>query len=496
MLRIPFTWILVAIFMLGPSLAGAFSFGVGEKDHTPIYELEPDRAKLKAERQRLRKERKELKKKKKALNKARCDLKKKKRKLDKRLKQQKKREADGKLGQEPSADDIRARRNAVEKELSKTEVDRKQVKEELKENFDYIQETKNFLITPFAAPSYTPEMGFLVTGGALMSWKTKRLEPNLQRSSLLIFAGYSHTGTTIVATRFVSFWLKDWLRVNQMLWFKDIPDNYWGVGYEAGSEPAEPNSHTNYHRRWWDLRLEFLGKMWIDDLYGGLVMNFNQTVAVDEADTMVGKDEDKVPPDPYYKNYGANNYNGGLGFRVNYDTRDVVVNAFSGFYVGAEAVFYGPYLGGKNTYQILDLDYRQYITLGRKGSTLAWRIASRIGFGDVPWGELSMAGNPFDLRGYRWGRFRDKTSLLGILEYRIQFKRIRRKPHQSALSPHGIVYWAGAGAVAETYAGMTRWLPNTGIGYRFELQPRMNVRLDFGVGRDTQAVYFNFLESF
>jgi hypothetical protein len=52
------------------------------------------------------------------------------------------------------------------------------------------------------------------------------------------------------------------------------------------------------------------------------------------------------------------------------------------------------------------------------------------------------------------------------------------------------------GAVAETYAGMNRWLPNTGIGYRFELQPRMNVRLDFGVARDTQAVYFNFLESF
>ena len=107
-----------------------------------------------------------------------------------------------------------------------------------------------------------------------------------------------------------------------------------------------------------------------------------------------------------------------------------------------------------------------------------------------------MVGNPFDLRGYRWGRYRDKTSLLGLLEYRIQFKRIRRKPHQSPLSPHGIVYWAGAGAVGETYADMNRWLPNTGIGYRFELQPRMNVRLDFGVARDTQAVYFNFLESF
>jgi hypothetical protein len=474
--------------MLLPSLAGAFSFGVGEKDHTPIYELEPDEARLRAERERLREVRKELKKEKKALNRERCDLKKKRRELDQQLKAQKKREAQGKSGEGPSADEIGAERNTVIERLVAVETERKQVKEELSDNFQLIQETKNFLITPFVAPSFTPEMGFLVTGGALMSWKTKRLEPKLQRSSLMVFAGYSHTGTTIVAERFVSFWLKDWLRVNQMLWFKDIPDNYWGVGYEAGSRWAEPNSHTNYHRRWWDVHAEFLGKMGIEDLYGGLVMNFNQTVATDVNETMA--------QEPNYVKYGSNNYNGGLGFTIQYDTRDVVVNAFSGFAVSFEAIFYGPYMGGKNTYQVLDLDYRQYITLGQKGSTLAWRITSRLGFGDVPWGELSQVGNPFDLRGYRWGRYRDKTSLLGLLEYRIQFKRIRRKPHQSPLSPHGIVYWAGMGAVAETYAGMNRWLPNTGIGYRFELQPRMNVRLDFGVARDTQAVYFNFLESF
>ena len=95
MLRNHFTWILVVTFMLSPGLAEAFSFGVGEKDHVPLYETEPDKAKLKAERQRLRNDRKELKKKKKALYKERCELKKQKRKLDRQLKQQKKREAPG-----------------------------------------------------------------------------------------------------------------------------------------------------------------------------------------------------------------------------------------------------------------------------------------------------------------------------------------------------------------------------------------------------------------
>jgi hypothetical protein len=40
------------------------------------------------------------------------------------------------------------------------------------------------------------------------------------------------------------------------------------------------------------------------------------------------------------------------------------------------------------------------------------------------------------------------------------------------------------------------FLPNFGLGYRLEVQPRMNVRLDFGFGRDNFGFYFNFTEAF
>ena len=50
------------------------------------------------------------------------------------------------------------------------------------------------------------------------------------------------------------------------------------------------------------------------------------------------------------------------------------------------------------------------------GKTLAWQFRTRIGKGDVPWGELSQPGTPFDLRGYRWGRYRDKSMLYMVLE--------------------------------------------------------------------------------
>ena len=40
------------------------------------------------------------------------------------------------------------------------------------------------------------------------------------------------------------------------------------------------------------------------------------------------------------------------------------------------------------------------------------------------------------------------------------------------------------------------FLPNGGFGYRLELQPRSNVRVDFGFGRNSRGIYFNFTEAF
>ena len=39
-------------------------------------------------------------------------------------------------------------------------------------------------------------------------------------------------------------------------------------------------------------------------------------------------------------------------------------------------------------------------------------------------------------------------------------------------------------------------LPNVGVGYRFAVQGRLNARVDIGVGRESQALYFNFNEAF
>jgi outer membrane protein assembly factor BamA len=162
---------------------------------------------------------------------------------------------------------------------------------------------------------------------------------------------------------------------------------------------------------------------------------------------------------------------------------------------------YGRILGGDNEYRILDIDYRQYAGLGRIGKTLAWTVRSRLGFGGVPWAELSQIGSSNDLRGYRQGRYRDKAMIYGIVEYRYQFTSQKRK---QGLSRHGLVGWIGAGSIADRFQDFSDWLPNWGVGYRLEVQPRMSVRADIGFGKEylesgdvfEPSIYFNFTEAF
>ena len=64
--------------------------------------------------------------------------------------------------------------------------------------------------------------------------------------------------------------------------------------------------------------------------------------------------------------------------------------------------------------------------------------------------------------------------------------------------------WGGIGSIGGNLGGLDGWLPNWGVGYRFEVQPRMSVRGDVGFGREfldsgntfVPSVYFGFTEAF
>ena len=249
-----------------------------------------------------------------------------------------------------------------------------------------------------------------------------------------------------------------------------------------------PTVHTrvtlqqNIHSSWFQFNPKILWQF-KEHLFIGPAINLNYT-----------KGEDACPAvanDPTYAKYNPYPFNSGLGVVFQYDSRDIPVNAWKGTFVEVSATFFGSYLGGQNSYQVYDFDLRKYFKIKKPGHTIALQLRGRFGYNNMPYGEMSQLGTPFDLRGYTWGRYRDNSMLFGIAEYRHMFYK-----SSGEVSPHGAMIWTGAGAIGTTAKDFQNWLPNFGIGYRLTVQPRMNLRLDYGFGRETSGFYFNFNEAF
>jgi outer membrane protein assembly factor BamA len=292
----------------------------------------------------------------------------------------------------------------------------------------------------------------------------------------------SSTGAYFIGTKVTTFWLQDKLRIYADINFKEMPDHYWGVGYDEGFNTEKSDTTTAYTRTWWQFYPRFLWQF-RKHLFLGPLIDFNYTKGKEASE--------RVQKDPYYSEFNDRPFNSGFGVVFQYDSRDIPVNAWKGAFVEVLLAMYGPYLGGDNAYQVLGIDLRKYWPIKREGRTIAAQLRGRFSAGDVPYGEMSQPGTPFDLRGYTWGRYRDESMVYGIGEYRHMFRK-----KDGSLSPHGFVAWVGVGTLGETVEKFGEWLPSIGLGYRLEVQPRMNLRIDIGFGKDTRGFYFNFNEAY
>ncbi len=215
---------------------------------------------------------------------------------------------------------------------------------------------------PFIAPSVGPEIGLMLNLGGLISFRTDRNDPDLQRSSLPFSLGYSTTKVFNLNLRPVVFFKNDKNRIAGDIWMKNMPDNYWGVGFDKAREPEKPDSTTKYQRVWWQVFLKLTHRFG-KNFYAGFLIDFNQTNASSLNATM--KEDPNVIAD------GTNIQNVSIGLLAQYDTRDFMVNAYKGIFMELSSNIYSKAFLGKSNYQIIILDYRQYKTIKRPGMTLA-----------------------------------------------------------------------------------------------------------------------------
>jgi hypothetical protein len=348
-------------------------------------------------------------------------------------------------------------------------------------------EGNSFKLMPYVAPSYTPETEWLFSAGGLITFKTQK-DRFLNLSSIPFSAGYSTNGSIAIRAMNVIYWKDDNIRSIGEFQLRDMPDNYWGIGYHNGDTVPQGPSTTGYTRNYWRFYQRLMFRT-TKKIFVGLVVDINRARAMDM--------NPRMEQDIHVVEGGTDIFNTGIGLEVNYDSRDFVQNAYEGVFISGMFTAYDDAFGGETDYNILELDYRQYQTIKRKRRTLAWQVKTRITFsGSTPWTDKSMLGGFENMRGYTMGRFRDDNMMFTTLEYRHMFKRKTPNKKNNYDSRFGYVAWIGTGSVSSTIETFEHWLPNAGVGIRAELQPRMNIRVDYGIAKGETGLYITFAEVF
>ncbi len=341
-------------------------------------------------------------------------------------------------------------------------------------------------------------------------YRSDRSDQSIQPSNVSFFGNVSTSGFYMLGIRGSHILPKDKYRLLYTVYFYSMPSDYWGIGYDAGSNDS---FYWSYLRLQAQMKTDFLFKL-SHNLFFGPMVSF---------DFVKGNNfKKKNPNDPRTVEQiiaGEKSRIGttGIGASVVYDSRDVITDCHNGIYFKIEQGFYPKFLGNKYDFMMTDIIFDTYNRVW-KGGILAFDLHGKFNYGNVPWTMKSRMGGQFRMRGYYEGQYRDRN--VGEIQVELRqhvWKRngvvfyyegqyrdnnlieVQLELRQHLWKRNGMVLWVGAGNVFENFRkfNFSETLPNFGIGYRWEFKSRVNVRLDLGFGKDFKTGFmFNINEAF
>lgn len=177
-----------------------------------------------------------------------------------------------------------------------------------------------------------------------------------------------------------------------------------------------------------------------------------------------------------------------IGGVVNWDSRDNTIAAYSGSLYQLTALLYRSAFGSDFDFTDIQIDARSFHEILPQ-QILAIQASGEFMNGNVPFHYLARFGGAGLLRGYYDGRYRDKQCIALQAEYRIP-----------VWWRFGLAGFAGAAQVADRigHFGLGRFWLAGGAGIRFAWNPeeRVNLRIDYGVGNNSNGLYITVTEAF
>ena len=327
---------------------------------------------------------------------------------------------------------------------------------------------KRFSISVLGGPSYASDSKFGLGLAGVAHYRLNGCE-DIQPSNATITGSITTAGFWKLGIEGTTFFPDDRMRINYEMNVEYAPRDFWGIGYEHGNID---DYHTQLHEHHYKVKGELLFRL-ANDLYAGPMLQWDYASSgkVDKVELFEGQDQ-------VVRNYG-------VGLTLQYDSRDLVTNAFSGVYLYLNQVFRPRFLWNHYAFSTTEFEGCYYHKAWRD-AVIAGQVTALFNLGNPSWAMMALMGDSHSMRGYYHGRYRDKHMVTAQVELR-----------QYVYRRFGFVVWGGAGSVFHDSDSFRNWLPNYGLGLRWEFRRRVNVRLDYGFGKRGQSGFmFNINEAF
>lgn len=321
------------------------------------------------------------------------------------------------------------------------------------------------------APCYTREGSVGIGGAATALYRLDRTDSIMQPSDFSLSGSATVKGIYTLTAKGNNHFRGNKSRLTYSLQFMHKTLDFWGISYDA----CDVNPVSEYTKQQIKWQSDYVYKF-TPKLHVGAAFNINYTSLSKASDRSYLEGQD----DSYFF--------AGVGLSLQYDTRDFILNPKHGVYFMLREVIYPRFMSSYDkTLTTTTLQFDAYQPVWQ-GATLAFDLYGSLNRDCTPWTMREELGSGTSrMRGYYAGRYTDCSQIAAQVELR-----------QHIHSRLGCVAWIGGGNVFPSLdkLKLENTLPNYGLGLRVEFKHNVNIRIDYGFGKNTAGFVFQFAEAF
>ena len=328
-------------------------------------------------------------------------------------------------------------------------------------------------VAPAPIISYSTETSWLFGLAKFNAFDLNKEDTISNASSVGATIGASFKGQMFLNIGTHFYWSENKNVAELALGLEKFPRAFWGTGNDIN-----PDTSKLVTKSFFQTVLKYK-RMVIPNIYIGAKYSYYNVFHISYTVDSIYK------PKSYKGSDGG--VNSGFGLILAYDSRDNTYNASKGWFAEFQTEFYSKAFGSEFVFNRYILDIRKFHQVGN--FVFAYQFYSEANYGNIPVYSMALMGGTERMRGYYQGQYRDNVIIDGQFE-------IRR--HLFWLI--GGVAFVSMGEVAPYYsdfkADNIKLTAGGGLRLMVDQEHKTNLRFDFGVGKNTYALFFGFSEAF